>query len=91
MNAVAQEEKTKSLWGYGIIVVYGCFMAMILSIVFLSTGEKMDLVTDNYYNEGVDYQKVIDSRRLADALPNKPKFSQSKLQIVIPDELHSSF
>lgn len=91
MNTITEEQKPQSLWGYGIAITYVAFMAMILTIVFKSTSEKMELVSDDYYKEGVDYQKVIDSRRHTAALTVKPKFYQSRMEFVIPAELKAEF
>ncbi len=47
-------------WGYKILFVYLIFAGGILSLVYLTSLENRDLVSDNYYEEELAYQKVID-------------------------------
>ncbi|MCM8531597.1 MAG: FixH family protein [Lentisphaeraceae bacterium] len=84
MSTTTEEPKSKSYWGHGIVVVYALFMTMILTIVYISTDQKMELVSGEYYNEGIDYQQVIDSRANVAALVEKPSFIQSDMTITIP-------
>ena len=47
-------------WGYKILFVYLTFAGGILYMVYLTSLENRDLVSDNYYEEELAYQKVID-------------------------------
>ena len=47
-------------WGYKILIVYVLFVAGILCLVYMSSKQTKDLVTENYYAEELKYQKVID-------------------------------
>ena len=55
-------------WGYKIFIVYGIFVAGILFMVFKSSGQKMDLVTTDYYAKELKYQEKIDETNRANAL-----------------------
>ncbi|WAC14075.1 FixH family protein [Dyadobacter pollutisoli] len=56
-------------WGAGIAAVYIGFVAMILVLVGMSAGQKIDLVTDHYYEEELKFQGKIDKIKRADLLP----------------------
>jgi hypothetical protein len=55
-------------WGAGIAAVYIGFVAMILVLVCMSAGQKIDLVTDHYYDEELRFQDKIDKIKRADSL-----------------------
>ncbi len=55
-------------WGAGIAVSYLGFVAMILVLVVMSTGEKIDLVTSQYYVEELKFQDKIDKINRAQKL-----------------------
>ncbi|WP_428659128.1 FixH family protein [Runella sp.] len=50
----------KISWGTGIGALYGSFVLMILVMVGMSVVQKIDLVTDKYYEEEIQYQGKID-------------------------------
>lgn len=80
-------------WGHGIVLALGSFMIFILSMIFIfSRGmQNSELITDNYYEEELQYQKVIDAKNNADALPEKPVYSQNANGITIkfPAEINN--
>jgi nitrogen fixation protein FixH len=55
-------------WGWKIGVLYGCFVAMILTLVIASSHQHFDLVSSNYYDAEIGYQKVIDAGKNQSAL-----------------------
>lgn len=46
-------------WGFGIFAFYTAFVVFILFLVFRSSQEKVDLVTEDYYQRELEYQDVI--------------------------------
>ncbi|WP_221393851.1 FixH family protein [Dyadobacter sp. NIV53] len=46
-------------WGTGIATLYLGFVAMILVLVGMSINQKIDLVTDHYYEEELQFQDKI--------------------------------
>jgi hypothetical protein len=59
---MAEQVKLKGLsWGWRIAVLYGGFVALILTLVIGSSLQHFDLVSKNYYEEEIAYQKVIDA------------------------------
>jgi hypothetical protein len=91
MNKVAHAETKKSFWAYGIIITYACFMTLILTLVFKSTNQKFELVSEDYYQQGSHYQSVINRRTRAQRLPNKPTLNLQSMTLIIPLELQKDF
>jgi len=55
-------------WKALIAAVYISFLSMILLLVGMSAGQKIDLVTDHYYEEELKFQGKIDKVQRAAAL-----------------------
>ena len=72
-------------WGHGIILALASFMIFILSMLFLfpSGKQNSELVTENYYEEELEYQTVIDAKQAADTLKMKPQYAQNPAGITI--------
>ena len=47
-------------WGHGIAIFFTCFVIFMLVLVVKAFQENIDLVTDDYYQEELDYQTRID-------------------------------
>ncbi|QDK82172.1 nitrogen fixation protein FixH [Spirosoma sp. KCTC 42546] len=52
-------------WGKSIVLVFIVFAGFIGTMVYLMTRERIDLVSDNYYQNEIDYQQQIDRVRNA--------------------------
>lgn len=48
-------------WGTKITIVYIAFVALIVSMVFISSNHKSELVTKDYYAQELKYQEKIDA------------------------------
>lgn len=84
----------KFTWGHGVAVALGAFMIFILSLIFLFTRnwKNSELITENYYEEELMYQNVIDAKENADNLQTKPVYSQdvSGIKITFPAEFNNA-
>ena len=58
-------------WGHGLFVVILLGVGGILLLVFLSTREKIDLVTEDYYPKELKYEKQIEKQKNTQKLPRK--------------------
>jgi hypothetical protein len=58
-------------WGYKIAVLYGGFVVIVLASVFFAMTQKVDLVTDNYYEKELKFQEQIDKSQRTKALKEK--------------------
>jgi hypothetical protein len=52
-----------SFWGKGLVAAFALFIAVILVMVAIAMSERVDLVTDTYYDQGLRYQERIDAAR----------------------------
>lgn len=57
--------KRTSSWGTGIAVSFGVFVVAVLAMVYLSVSQRVDLVSDRYYDEGLRYQDRMKARSRA--------------------------
>lgn len=48
-------------WGKGIVIVLGSFIVFIGVLVSILIGQKVDLVSEEYYQEEIAYQNEIDA------------------------------
>lgn len=73
-------------WKALIAALYVSFISMILLLVGMSAGQKIDLVTDHYYEEELKFQGKIDKTQRAAALaePMTWNITESSLQMHYP-------
>ncbi|TXF76160.1 FixH family protein [Chryseobacterium sp.] len=81
----------KFSWGHGIILALGLFIAFILFLIFFfANGMKnSELVSDNYYQDELAYQEVIDAKHNAEKISVKPAYSQlpEGIRITFPESI----
>ena len=74
--------------GHGVAIALGSFIAFILFMIFIFPNGKQnsELVSQNYYEDELAYQKVIDAKKNADQLSEKPQYQQNKegIRITFP-------
>ena len=75
-------------WGYKIAIVYSVFVMLILGMVYMSSLQNIDLVTEEYYAEELLYQQQIDRKRNAINLlnPLTIKHEGNQLKVQFPNE-----
>lgn len=76
-------------WGYKIVIGYGLFVAGIIFMVVKSMNTKTELITANYYQEELGYQKRIDENKRTRALSEPVRISvnaQQELVINFPKD-----
>lgn len=73
-------------WKALIVAVYVSFISMILLLVGMSVGQKIDLVTDHYYEEELKFQGKIDKMQRSAALakPLSWQITESGLHVHYP-------
>lgn len=76
-------------WGSGIALLYSGFVIGILTLVVMSSRQKVDLVTENYYEEELGFQKKIDKIERTRQLkqPLLWGVNQEGIQIRYPEEM----
>lgn len=58
-------------WGKKIAILYIGFVVLTLAFVFFAMTQKVDLVTDNYYEKELKYQEQIDKIKKTKELKDK--------------------
>lgn len=59
-------------WGYKITILYAGFVLLITTMVVASVRQKVDLETDDYYDQELKFQQKIDRVRQTGALETQP-------------------
>jgi hypothetical protein len=80
----------KISWGHKILFTYLAFVVGMMCMVYLTTQQNRDLVSDNYYADELAFQKIIDesanTAALSAAVVVEKKIDQ--LKITMPQELN---
>ena len=76
-------------WGYKIFIAYTAFAIGILSLAYKASQQNFDLVTENYYEQELKYQDVIDQKSNAALLSAAPKVTHTvnSVSIQLANEL----
>lgn len=64
----------KISWGTGIVIAFIIFVIFSLGTTIYLMNQKVDLVEEDYYKKGIEYQKDIDVQRKSSELSEKIKF-----------------
>jgi hypothetical protein len=75
--------KIKFNWGTGIAVFIALFLLANAFVIYKSFQQRNDLVTEEYYPQGLEYQKQIDRFAKANALSSQIIISEDKQDMVI--------
>jgi len=81
--------KIKFNWGTGIFIFIALFLLACSFVIYMSFQQKYDLVEEEYYPQGLEYQKQIDRFANANSLTGKIEITEVSdgLQITYPKEL----
>lgn len=75
-------------WGHGLMIALGCFILFILFLIFIFPMGKQnaEMISNNYYEEELKYQDVIDAKNNAAKLEKTPiyKISSEGLLVTFP-------
>lgn len=84
----------KFTWAHGIIAAMLAFIIFILGMIFFFARDwqNAEMISDNYYEEELVYQKVIDAKQRVNALKEKPKYIQTEkgITIVFPQTVNNA-
>ncbi len=78
--------KGKFNWGWTIALLYSSFVCFMLFLGYKASRDKVELVSNNYYEEELKYQGHIDKMMLTDSLHVKPdwKVDGNKIAMLFP-------
>ncbi|NUN46129.1 FixH family protein [bacterium] len=76
-------------WGFRITVLYVGFALLILGMVFVSSMSREDLVSTNYYDNEIAYEKRIQAIKRTKKLEQKPTWniSERAMTVVFPEPI----
>lgn len=76
-------------WGKGIALFLILFICTLAFMVYKTTVKTSELVTENYYEEELKHEQVIQAEKNATTLNEKPKIqvNNSTVEIQLPKEL----
>jgi len=75
--------KIKFNWGTGITIFIALFLLVNAFVIYKSFQERNDLVTEEYYPQGLEYQKQIDRFAKANSLSSQIIISEEAQEMVI--------
>ncbi|MBS1740194.1 MAG: FixH family protein [Bacteroidetes bacterium] len=70
-------------WGARIAILYLGFVALVVTLVFMSMKHDTQLVTKDYYQDEIKYQEVIDAGKNQAALSSPVGFSVNNENVTI--------
>lgn len=75
-------------WGYKITAVYLLFVAGIVTLVVKASAQHFDLVTEDYYDQELKFQNVIDEQKAVAGLSEPPHYAVTpgSLLVALPAE-----
>ncbi|MFN8321696.1 MAG: FixH family protein [Chitinophagales bacterium] len=72
---------SKINWGWKIVILYSAFVVMILTLVYKSAQNKIEIVTPDYYQKELAYQSQIDKEQRTQHLKEQLQWQVSGKQI----------
>lgn len=72
-------------WGHGLAIALGCFILFILFLilVFPMGKQNAELISNNYYEEELRYQDIIDAKKNAAKLEEQPVYKATSEGMMI--------
>jgi hypothetical protein len=78
-------------WGHGLAIALGCFILFILFLIFIFPMGKQnaEMISNNYYEEELHYQDIIDAKKNASELEKVPvyKATTEGMMISFPESI----
>ncbi|WP_333850594.1 FixH family protein [Epilithonimonas sp.] len=78
-------------WGHGLAIALGCFIFFILFLIFIFPMGKQnaEMISNNYYEEELQYQDIIDAKKNAAQLEQQPvyKVTSEGMMISFPETI----
>lgn len=76
-------------WGTGIVISIIVFLIISFAMIFLFMSQKVDLVTDNYYEKTLIYQNQIDEAERTKEINNKIRleYLNDQMKFAFPDSV----
>lgn len=81
--------KSKLNWGTGILITIIIFLVISIGSTIFLMNQKVDLVSGDYYNKGIEHQKQIDRMNRTNLLDDRVSINleNSSIRFIFPKEL----
>lgn len=73
----------KISWGTGIVIAIIIFVVLVLAQTIYLMNQKVDLVEEDYYKKGIEYQKDIEVQKKTNELSEKVSFDFNGQSLII--------
>lgn len=73
----------KISWGTGIVIAIIIFVVLVLVQTIYLMNQKVDLVEEDYYKKGIEYQKDIDVQKKTSELTEQVRFDFNGQHLII--------
>jgi len=85
-------KKPFNFWPYGIVLAFLIFCGFMIGFAVYSTNSKTELVAEDYYDQEIQYQQVIDGKNRMKSLANAPELTVDAQQVTValPEALHTA-
>jgi hypothetical protein len=78
----------RNIWMFGVLIGFALFASIMVSFAVVASRHKVELVTDDYYKDGIDFEQQIDKERNTASLDEKPYFNYKSgeeiLEMIFP-------
>lgn len=73
----------KLSWGHGIVIFLAIFLIGMITLVIISSSQELNLVSEDYYPKGINYQQQIDKEARTSNLDKGIVFSQDNENVYV--------
>jgi hypothetical protein len=73
----------KFTWGHGIFLLLAVFLIGMITLVVISSSQEINLVSEDYYPKGINYQQQIDKEARTTQLDKGIEFSQDESNVYL--------
>jgi hypothetical protein len=73
----------KFTWGHGIFLLLAVFLIGMITLVVISVSQEINLVSEDYYPKGINYQQQIDKEARTTKLDKGIEFTQDESNVYL--------
>jgi hypothetical protein len=70
-------------WGKGIIIGMGLFMTFIITLITIIMSNRVDLVSEDYYQKEITFEKDINAKTAWNKLNQKVAFQSNEEHVIV--------
>ncbi|MBL4592401.1 MAG: FixH family protein [Flavobacteriales bacterium] len=70
-------------WGTGAFIFFGGFVVFMLSLVYLSTQQRNELVTEDYYEKELDFKEILKKKERTNLLSEQLEWKIENNEFIV--------